>query len=354
MLTLKNTHNPIFGNQFGQIAVAHLNMEDNNIMPSELTTDSDSQQAILDALAPDASLSKLEEAAALLGNLAERAFSGAQEAYQTYQAIMWNVVHQRGGSVTDPKRMWLAQELYKVEDRFIPNVEAPDTTTSEEFKTFIEGVIIEQARLAHPMSAHLYQGTPSLEEIDLFLEHHWLRSSLFYRLFSEFGLRLEDFEDSTPIYENLFDESGNGDPEKAHPILLKNLLEYRGVPCEIDTASSMTEERAYLNNRIRCMRHPDLAWGLAVVYLIEEVTSANHKKIYKMLEKAGIPEEHLEFHRIHGFVDEVHAAELWGLVARRAHDAAFRRTFLRSVFQHFRVTQQYYDALWAKMRALPV
>ena len=89
-----------------------------------------------------------------------------------------------------------------------------------------------------------------------------------------------------------------------------------------------------------------------MIYLLESVTSANHKKIHRMLEKAGVPEAYLEFHRLHGFVDEVHAAELWELVARRANNGAFRKTFLRSVRQHFSVTRKYYDALWAKMQAL--
>lgn len=321
-------------------------------MSSTIFVEEDLRTIILDAVDPNAPFSQLEETAVMLGSLVEKAFSSIGDAYQIYQSVMWNQIHQRGKSVTDPKRLWLAQKLYKVEDRFIPDAETPQTSTSEEFKQFIEDVITEQARLTHPMSAHLYQGTPSIGEIDLFLEHHWLRSSRFYRLISEFGLRFEDFEDSTPLYENLFDESGNGKPENAHPILLKNLLDYRGVPCEIDVTSTMAEEQAYLNNRIRCMRHPDLAWGLAVVYLIEEVTSANHKKIYKMLDTAGIPEKYREFHRLHGYVDEVHAAELWGLVAKRADQPSFRNTFLRSVLQHFNVTRKYYDKLWEKMRAL--
>jgi len=321
-------------------------------MSSTIFVEEDLRAMTLDAVDPNAPLSKLEETMIVLENLAENAFTGIGESYQIYQSIVWNEIHQRGKSVTDPKRLWLAQKLYKVEDRLIPDAEAPQTSTSDKYKQFIEDVITEQARLTHPMSTHLYQGNPSMGEIDLFLEHHWLRSSRFYRLISEFGLRFEDFEDSTPLYENLFDESGNGKPENAHPILLKNLLDYRGVPCEIDATSSMAEEQAYLNNRIRCMRHPDLAWGLAVVYLIEDVTSANHKKIYKMLETAGVPEKYREFHRLHGFVDEVHAAELWELVGKRADKPAFRNTFLRSVLQHFRITRRYYDRLWEKMLAL--
>jgi hypothetical protein len=165
-------------------------------------------------------------------------------------------------------------------------------------------------------------------------------------------LRFENFEDSTPLYENLFDEAGNGDPNKAHPILLQNLLRYRDLPCDLDAESTMPEEQAYLNNRIRCLRHPDEAWGLALVYLLESVTAANHKKIYRMLEQAGIPADYLEFHYVHGFVDEVHSAELWGLVARRTDDGAFRKTFLRSALHHFEVTRQYYDAMWVEMQAL--
>lgn len=321
---------------------------------SYLGTKSKEREITLAALEPVAPLSQLEEVATLLSSLAERAHSGDQEAYQSYQSILYNDIHQRGETVRDPKRLWLAQELYQIEEKFIPDGEEPDVSSPAEFKSFIDRVMSQRARLTHPMSAHLYQEIPNLQEIDLFLKHHWLRSALFYRFIGEFGLRFGSFEDSSPLFENLFDESGNGDPEKAHPVLLQNLLRYRNLPCDNDAASTMSYEQAYLNNRIRCLRHPDIAWGLAVVYLIESVTSANHRKIYRMLEQAGIPAEYLEFHRLHGFVDEVHSAELWNIVAIRSGDPSFRRTFLRSARQHFRVAQKYYDALWAEMQALPV
>ena len=327
-------------------------MKENHM--SFLHTETGEQLLTLAALERDAPLSQLEEAATMLGNLAERAYSGDGEAYRTYQSILYHNIHQRGRSVSDPKRLWLAQQLYQVQERFIPDVNDPEISSPQAFKELIDQEVSQRARLTHPMSVHLYGGAPNQSEIDLFLQHHWLRSALFYRLIGEFALRFESFEDSTPLYENLFDESGNGVPTKAHPTLLQNLLRYRGLPCEIDETSTMPQEQAYLNDRIRCMRHPDLAWGLAVVYLIEDVTSANHRKIHGMLERAGVPAEFLEFHRLHGFVDEVHAAELWGLVASRSHDDEFRRTFLRSVRQHFRIAREYYDALWSKMSALPV
>jgi hypothetical protein len=322
-------------------------------MLDELTKTSE-RQVTLAALEPNAPLYQLEEVVTLLGNLAQRAYSGDREAYQSYQAIMYLDIHRRGRSVRDPKRLWLAQELYRIEERSIPDVQDPGTSSPEAFKTLIEEERSRRARLTHPMSVYLYQESPGPQQIDLFLRHHWLRSSLFYRLIGECALRFESFEDSTPLYENMFDETGNGDPNKAHPILLRNLLRYRGLAADDDAASTMPEEQAYLNNRIRCLRHPDEAWGLALVYLLESVTAANHKKIYRMLEQAGIPADYREFHYLHGFVDEVHSAELWELVARRSHEGAFRRTFLRSVQHHFDVTRQYYDALWAEMQALSV
>jgi hypothetical protein len=314
--------------------------------------DQNERQAILAALEMDAPLSHLEVATKGLIELLRQAHSGDYRAFQTYQEILYLDIHQCGETVRDPKRLWVAQKLYQAEEQTIPDVDDPGTSSPDEFKAFIDDFTKQRSRLTHPMSNHLYNEKPSLPEIDLFLEHHWMRSSLFYRFIGEFGLRLQNFEDSTPLFENLFDESGNGNPEKAHPILLQNLLRFREIPAEFDVVSNMAEEQAYLNNRIRCLRHPDLAWGLAVVYLTESVTAANHRKIHRMLQDAGIPDPFLEFHYIHGFVDEVHSADLWNLVARRCNDQAFRKKFLRSAQQHFLITQKYYDALWAEMKAL--
>lgn len=119
------------------------------------------RQATLEALEPAAPLARLEAAAALLGSLAERAYAGDVEAYRTYQTILFDDIHQRGRPVRDPKRLWLAQELYRVEERFIPDAEDPGTTSPEEFKAFLDGEASRRSRTSHSMSVHLYEQNPA-------------------------------------------------------------------------------------------------------------------------------------------------------------------------------------------------
>ena len=69
-----------------------------------------------------------------------------------------------------------------------------------------------------------------------------------------------------------------------------------------------------------------------------------------MLRKAGVPEEACEFHRMHGMVDDGHAAHMWTSIQRHAASAGFRATFLRSLEHHFRLTDRYFDALWREMQ----
>jgi hypothetical protein len=157
---------------------------------SVLSIDHNQRQAMLAALDMDAPLSKLEEAANLLIDLLIRAQAGDGNAFQTYQQIVYIDIHQHGETVRDPKRLWMARKLYQAEEQYIPEVDDSGPASPEEFKQFIDEMVKQRARLTHPMSDHLYNGKPNLQEIDLFLEHHWMRSSLFYRFIGEFGLRL--------------------------------------------------------------------------------------------------------------------------------------------------------------------
>ncbi|PPJ44465.1 hypothetical protein C0075_26475, partial [Rhizobium sp. KAs_5_22] len=78
-------------------------------------------------------------------------------------------------------------------------------------------------------------------------------------------------------------EAGAETPERSHPALLSHLMTHFEIPLEIDFAALHPLEKAYLNNRIRCVRHTDVAWGLSLLYAVESVSCVNHLRIYELL-----------------------------------------------------------------------
>jgi len=299
------------------------------------------------ALAPGASAPCVAACAAALRSLVEHA--DHDDAAEIASQAALHELHARDDAATAATRRWIAAWAYPALDRQAPAA-SQSAASAGELRAVVDAIVDARSRVRHPMSIHMFSGSPTPREIALFLEHHWLRSCRFYQLVVEFAQLRHEFSDLTVLYDNLYDETGSGDPAKAHPPLLQRLMAQLGLPSSFGARAVMREEQVYLNNRVRCARHEDPAWGYAVLYAIEAVTCVNHGSIYQMLRKAGVSEHACEFHRMHGMVDDGHAAHMWTSIERHADSAGFRATFLRSLEHHFRLTDRYFDALWREMQ----
>lgn len=283
--------------------------------------------------------------------LATRALSGEEDCFSHYQKVLFSL-HYSDNRRTEAARRWLATEIYDVEDAAF-RISDFRPVAPESFKETVDTLIASRTRTRHPFSVHMFDGSPTQREIRFFLHHHWIRSFDFYRLLAELAMRFDKIEDAAVFYRNLYGEAGRENAAEAHPRLLEKLIRYMKLPVEVDLKDLHPLEMAYLNNRLRCVRHPDLAWGLAVVYAIEAVSTVNHRRIYELLQRAGVPEEYCEFHRLHGIGDEIDTRELWELIESRSGDAEFQRTFLQSLTRHFEINTRYFDHLWDSMREAP-
>ncbi|QQP95695.1 HOASN domain-containing protein [Lysobacter enzymogenes] len=302
-----------------------------------------------DALAPDASCAQVALAADELVALTRKGLSGDADAYAQYQSILLDL-HLPGDPQTEPTRRWFASRIYTVEDEFAPELPEFQPVSVADFRAAIDAEIASRTRVRHPMSLHLFQGQPSHGEVRSFLQHHWNRSYNFYSLLAELAFRFPDIRDASVFYRNLYGEAGAETPERSHPALLSHLMLHFDIPLEIDFAALHPLEKAYLNNRIRCVRHTDVAWGLSLLYAVESVSCVNHLRIYELLQRMGVPEGPSEFHRLHGTQDEIDTEEMWELIAKYAHSASFQRTFMQSLARHFDINRAYFDLLWRQMQ----
>ncbi len=300
------------------------------------------------AMQPGARLSQVTSALEAILALTEQGLAGDATSYAQYQSLLLTL-HLPGEPRTAPTRRWMASQVYQVEDRFAPALPHFAPVPVAQFRERVDAEIAARSRVRHPMSLHLFEGTPPREDVRFFLQHHWIRSYNFYSLLAELAFRFEAIEDASVFYRNLYGEAGAEDPSRSHPALLSHLMTYFDIPLRIDFAGLHPLEKAYLNNRIRCVRHPDVAWGLALLYAVESVSCVNHRRIYELLQRMDVPPEPSEFHRLHGTQDEIDTEEMWTLIARFAPDESFQRQFMQSLARHFAINHAYFDMLWQQM-----
>lgn len=305
---------------------------------------------LAEALKPGASYSQIAQALEALLDLTDKGLAGDATAYAQYQALLLEL-HLPADPRTEPTRRWMASQVYLIEDQFAPHLPDFKVLPVEAFRKRIDDEIEARSRVNHPMSVHLFQGTPPLEDVRFFLEHHWTRSYNFYSLLAELAFRFEAIEDASVFYRNLYGEAGAETPERSHPALLSHLMTHFDIPLRIDFPALHPLEKAYLNNRIRCVRHTDVAWGLALLYAVESVSCVNHRRIYDLLQRLGVPEQPSEFHRLHGTQDEIDTEEMWALIAKFAPSPAFQHTFMQALARHFEINKAYFDMLWQEMQA---
>ncbi|QJI32722.1 hypothetical protein HKK55_14585 [Pseudomonas sp. ADAK18] len=306
-------------------------------------------RSVADALASNASSASIEAAATALCDLTESAHKGNAQAFAEYQQLLY-ILSLSDDVATSLTRRWLANAIYRVEERFIPSADISRPLSEAGFQERLEQEISSQSREKHPMSQYVFAGQASPAQLQVFLRHQWFRTFRLYREAADLLVNLIDVDEAAALARYLYGELGEEDEQRSHPRLLAKLLNAVDLEGDFQAISTMPEEVAYLNNRARCFRNPDVGWGLAVFYVTELVVPGNHEKLYHALLKAGISEDAAEYYKIHISLVPPRAKREWQLISRRIPDPGFQNAFLTSLSQHFRLERAYYDAVWEEMQ----
>lgn len=323
-------------------------------MTTSLELASTVAERVDEALCRGAAPRTVARAAEALAALAERATEQDEIAYAAYHAQLYEL-HERVDAETQATRRWLCHAGYAVEEARILRERAEDSRFDVEDAAPLalrRRLVAEHERrsgLRHPMSTHLFHGRPTRRDVLVYLEHHWYRSRGFHRELTELSLGLP-LTESRVVVANLHEELGEGQPGRAHPELLQRLLVHLQVPCTFDRRPSWPEAHAYLNNRVRCARSGEPAWGLAVMFALEYGTPATHGSIYELLARMGVPEPQREFHRIHMLGDEAHAEAFIEQILRLVVTPAARRILLVSLDHHRALGMRYFDRIWREIQ----
>lgn len=309
--------------------------------------------AHLDALVRSALDDRAPAAAAAaytaLGELATRAFSDENAAATTYHGLVWDL-HADTDASTYALRAWLVQAGYAVEEAHVQPVEPFEPLAPDALLARLRDEHARASGLAHPMSTHMFHGAPTLDELKIYLRHQWHRSRLFYRELTELALT-RPLAQASVLHRNLYDETGGEDPTLAHPRLLQRLLRHLDIPHGFADRPELPAAQAYLNNRIRCARHCNPAWGLAVLFALEYGTPATHGNIDALLGRFGIADDLRAYHRVHMTADEEHAQETADLIAEAVTSPADQAILIASLRHHRALGRRYFDEIWREMQA---
>jgi hypothetical protein len=298
-----------------------------------------SARAIAEALKPNASPSTVAKAAEHLRALGEQGYAGDQASWNAYQEQLYHL-HSDVDVSTDSVRRWIASTVYALEEAQVPLVPVAEAIPADRFIEQINvDLQVPKAKTGMSMSQYMFDYMPLREDVDLYMQHHWYRSRGFYQLFADMSLRI-GIETVGTLYHNLAEETG-GDGSTPHPILFQALLKHMNLAFGYDAHPTWPEAHAYLNNRLRCVRHGEPAWGLALLYSIEYRTSGTHANILRLLKRMEFPDEACEFHRLHSVADEDHAKEMIPLIDRYVSTARTQQLFLSSYKYHLTLRGKY-------------
>jgi pyrroloquinoline quinone (PQQ) biosynthesis protein C len=301
----------------------------------------------MQVLAPGVSASAVALAAERLEQLAETARSDP-DANAEYQRVIYHLQVSRDTSTHDAGT-WLVSRAFAAENRHMPAVEPFDALPTAEFKARMsEELSRDRSTTVHEASRRLFDGPTRPEEARIYFQHHWHRSQWFYRDITHFALRFMNVSDSSSLYENLFDETGGGNGDVAHPRLLARLNDYFDISV---TEPTETHSFEYLNFRARCLRNPNVEWGLAYMFALEQGTPMLHVRVLKMLERLGVPEHAREFHKIHTSVDVKHSDDIGKLLGKYAITSSAQQTCVSVLRKYLAVRANYFERVWASIAA---
>jgi Iron-containing redox enzyme len=161
------------------------------------------------------------------------------------------------------------------------------------------------------------------------------------------------------IAENYWDEMGEGDHAKVHTTLFDHSARYMRA----ELAKSGMEESAMVCPEVYENAALLLMYGihrrlnpraLGAMGVLEQSASPRFQAMVDACLRLGIPEDVIEYQRIHVHVDADHGAEwIEGVFTPLVHQSQrLRDEIARGVLTRVRVADAYYEQVWSRMRAV--
>jgi len=286
----------------------------------DTATSASATSAVRQALAHPADPRLVHRAIDTMRALGEQAYSGDYAAYDRFQRILFDLQH--GTPQGDHwLRQYLASSVYDIERARMPlpnddGSRSPDSLWRQQMWRQQE----ELSPLRHPMFRLLFDGDPSYDQVVTYLRQQWLILQFFWLQFVELAGQMErvgaSIRDLIPLYENVWDELGEGDPEASHVVQHQRRQERLGISVATRQIPDFPETMDYINTRTRLMREAEPFGALGAIFSQEATAQSYGDRHFDMLAGVGIERRYGQVYAEHTSVDVEHADEVLHLAKR--------------------------------------
>lgn len=192
----------------------------------------------------------------------------------------------------------------QVEQRFLPKEELPrGFTNTKSFLVWLKERIAGHRVNNHALFDYFDKDDVSFEECRYFLSNYRVNMQRFHLHVAAYSL-VVPFTMREELYENLYDEFGQGDFSQAHPNLFEPLMNYYGGAKDADHNA---ETFHLLNTKINlCWFADGLHFGLGGMGALELSIPAQQRRILAYLRRQGLSEELVKFFVVHCELDGDH------------------------------------------------
>lgn len=206
------------------------------------------------------------------------------------------------------------------------------------FTQELKVLIAEKSLLTHPFYQAWTAGTLPLSVMQVYAEQYYHLEKNFPNFLSALLMTAENETTRAEIVENFMDEASG---TQHHRELWLQFGEGIGATREAMKASKMFEETAETVDIFDTLSKRSFLLGAAALAAYEsQVPEVAKEKIEGLVRNYGIESEAtLQFFRVHGTMDVVHADAWWDLIERHCDDEATRQAVRDAVIQGR-------DALW--------
>lgn len=210
---------------------------------------------------------------------------------------------------------------------------------------------LRQAQAEHPFWRNRFfkactAGQLSKADFQFFFAQYYLYNQNFTRYLAALMANADNDYHRARLSENLWEEGGGQETDKRHAEIFRKFLR-EGLEIEIEKIDYLDASRFYVREYLDfCLRsHP--AAGAAFLSLgTEGIVARMYTIMVEGLLHAGIPEENLQFFRIHIGCDDEHAATLEDMMVSYAHTPDWYNTCLSSMNYALSLRHRFFESLY--------
>jgi hypothetical protein len=242
----------------------------------------------------------------------------AHEAFQNKGGMLWRGlqsllfnmnlrVMQEGFGLGTPRAQteWTLRNIIeRVEQHYMSQEEIPpEIDIADNFLGWLKQRISEHRVNHNPLFEFFDQDDLTDEELRYFLSNYRVNMQRFHLHVAAFSL-IVPFEMREELYDNLYDEFGQGDFAQAHPNLFEPLMDLFGGARGEDINA---ETCHLLNTKINlCWFADGLHHGIGGMGALELSIPLQQRRILAHLRRRGLSEDLVKFFVVHCELDEDH------------------------------------------------